>query len=231
MAGVLMIILVGLALNGSLAGIGLSIPVLTGSLAMLWAAKRRLPLWAVAGAMLVTAASLYIPFSTPLGNNLTTVEAKASQFSRYTSFSVTLDAAQDYLPLGSGIGTFVEIYRTYEDPAVVESTYMNHAHSDYLELALETGIPGLVLIALFLLWWAWRAAAVWRAEEADYFARAATVASAAILAHSVVDYPLRTAAIGAVFAMCCALMAEPRPRERSRRKETAENQPRHLSAD
>jgi O-antigen ligase len=230
MAGVLMILLVGLALNGSLAGIGLSIPVLTGSLAMLWAAKRRLPLWAVAGAMLVTAASLYIPFSTPLGNNLTTVEAKASQFSRYTSFSVTLDAAKDYLPLGSGVGTFVEIYRTYEDPAVVESTYMNHAHSDYLELLLETGLLGVAVLALFLLWWLARFVSIWRAEKPDHFARAASIASAAILAHSAVDYPLRTAAISALFAMCCALMAEPRPSARRGDQPSDEKRARHLSA-
>jgi hypothetical protein len=88
------------------------------------------------------------------------------------------------------------------------------------------------LILAFLLWWARRTVTIWRTEDADYFARAATVASAAILAHSLVDYPLRTAAIGAVFAMCCALMAEPRAKaRRSRRREEDKPEARHLSAD
>ena len=39
----------------------------------------------------------------------------------------------------------------------------------------------------------------------------AVVASAAILAHSLVDFPLRTAAISAAFGMCLALVADRRP--------------------
>jgi O-antigen ligase len=107
---------------------------------------------------------------------------------------------------------------------------MNHVHGDYIELALETGIPGLLVLALFLLWWARRCVLIWRAEEPDYFARAATIASAAILAHSAVDYPLRTAAISALFAMCCGLMAEPRAQTR-RSERSATTRARHLSAD
>ena len=41
-------------------------------------------------------------------------------------------------------------------------------------------------------------------------ARAASIASAAILAHSLVDFPLRTAAISAAFAMFAALLADRR---------------------
>lgn len=230
LSGILIIILVGLALNGSLAGAGLAIPVVTASAAMIWAARKPVPLWAAAGALLVTAASLYIPFSTPLGNNLTTAEAKTSQFSRYTSFSVTIDAAREYLPLGSGIGTFVDVYRTHEDPAAVEQTYINHAHSDYLELLLETGLLGMAVLLIFLLWWGRRFFLAWRSDNPDHFARAASIASAAILAHSLVDYPLRTAAVGALFAMCLAWMAEPRPRARPGEEPATEKRARHLSA-
>lgn len=230
-AGILMILLVGLVLNGSLAGFGLAIPVVAGSLAMLWAAKRPLPWWGVLGAVLLTAASLYIPFSAPMGNNLTTAEAKTSQFSRYTTFKTTIEAAREHLPFGSGLGTFVEIYRTHEDPAMVEPTFVNHAHSDYLELLLETGMLGMAVLALFLIWWMWRLIAAWKSDKPDHFARAASIASAAILLHSLVDYPLRTAAISAVFAMCAALMAEPRPSSRRSDKPAAGGQARHLSAD
>jgi hypothetical protein len=96
---------------------------------------------------------------------------------------------------------------------------------------METGVPGMLLILLFLLWWASRVLAVWRADEPDHFARAATIASAVMLAHSLVEFPLRTAALSAAFAMCCALMAEARPR--TRRRKSGESKPaeaRHLSA-
>src|SRR4051794_28932758 len=92
---------------------------------------------------------------------------------------------------------------------------VNHAHDDYLEIALETGVPGVILLLLFLVWWlraSWR---TWTAPEADPYASAAVIASAAILIHSLVDFPLRTAAISTCFAMCLALMAVPSPAKRT----------------
>ena len=53
---------------------------------------------------------------------------------------------------------------------------------------------------------------IWRSAVADRFAQAGTIASAAIPVHSLVDYPLRTAALSAIFAGCLALMTQPRVR-------------------
>jgi O-antigen ligase len=229
--GALMILVVGLFINGSLAGFGLAVPVVGASVLMLISRRRKIPAWATALIAAVALASIYVPFSAPLGNNLTTEAAKSSDFSRYTSFTRSLEATREFLPFGSGIGTFAAIYRRYEDPAAVERTWMNHVHSDFIEVALEAGAPALIVFAIFLLWWLSRTFRVWRAEKADYFARAATIASGAIMAHSAVDYPLRTAAIAAVFAACCALMAEPRPRNARIKTEAGADQARHLSAD
>jgi O-antigen ligase len=102
------------------------------------------------------------------------------------------------------------VYQLYEDPARVTTTYVIHAHNDYAELALEMGVAGILLMVLFLGWWgraSWRA---WLGDAGPY-ARAASIASAAILVHSLVDFPLRTAAISGVFAMCLALLAERPP--------------------
>lgn len=229
--GTLIVIFVGIAANGSLAGGGLSIPVLAASLLMLLSRTRRLPRWSAVLVAALVLGSVTIVFSAPLGNNLTSQQARSAEESRYTSFTRTLDATGTFMPVGSGIGTFQEIYPSHEDPATATRFYMNHVHGDYIELALETGVPGLLVILLFLLWWGKRAFSIWSADDPDYFARAATIASAAILAHSIVDYPLRTAAIGALFAMCCALMAEPRARVRTAQQQPPENRARHLSAD
>jgi O-antigen ligase len=231
LVGALMVLAVGLFINGSLAGFGLVLPVLGASTLMLISRKRRIPAWAAALMAAVVIAAVYIPFSAPLGNNLTTEEAKSNQLSRHTSFSRSLDAAQHFLPFGSGIGTFAQIYRRHENPELVERTWMNHVHNDFIEVALETGLPGLAVLLIFLLWWLSRVFRIWRAEKPDYFARAATITSFAILAHSLVDYPLRTAAISALFAACCALMAEPRSRVRRDEEPKREGRARHLSAD
>ncbi|MBV8687589.1 MAG: O-antigen ligase family protein [Alphaproteobacteria bacterium] len=229
--GTLVVVFVGILVNRSIAGIGLSVPVLAASGLLLLSRKRRLPVWAAPLMGVLLVGSVAAAFSTPFNNNLTGDQSRTAEDSRRISFARTAAAAADFAPLGSGIGTFQQVYREREDPAQVGRFFMNHAHGDYLELALETGLPGLLVLLLFLAWWTRRTIALWRAEEADYFARAATIASAAILAHSVVDYPLRTAAIGAVFAMCCALMAEPRAKVRRAQAQPADKQARHLSAD
>src|SRR3546814_3413651 len=95
------------------------------------------------------------------------------------------------------------------------------------------GLPGLALIVAFLLWWVRRTHAIWLSNESGPLQRAATIASAAILVQSAVGYPLRTAALSAVFAACCALMARPRVRkEEPRRRDEGKRsrKARHLSA-
>jgi O-antigen ligase len=104
------------------------------------------------------------------------------------------------------------VYKLYEDESRVTNTAMPHAHNDYAQLALELGIPGVILMLLFLLWWAAASSRAWRIADASPFARAAAIASAAILVHSIVDFPLRTGAISACFAMCLALLVERRVR-------------------
>ena len=232
LAGILSVIIVGLAINGSLAGLGLAVPVVGASILMIMSRKRKLPWWFGAVPALLAIGALYAALSGPFGNNLVGQEAQ-SQGSRREAFTISLQAASDFFPVGSGVGSFVSIYRIYEDRAAMDTVYMNHAHSDYIELFLETGLLGLVVLALFLIWWARRVIVIWSAPSRDFYARAATVASAAILAHSMVDYPLRTAAISAVFAICCALMAEPRTRAPAsrRRAEGDKTAVRHLSAD
>jgi hypothetical protein len=93
------------------------------------------------------------------------------------------------------------------------------------------GVPGLLLVLSFVLWWMRRTFILWSRDEADPFARAATIAIGAILAHSIVDYPLRTAAMSAVFAMCCGLIADPRAKVQAPAAQDPKKAARHLSAD
>jgi len=128
-----------------------------------------------------------------------------------------MDAAKAYLPWGSGLGTFVPVYAFFEKPVdTILNTFANHAHNDAVELFLETGVLGLALTALFVLWLGLRSVAIWRsvppmgAREVDWaLARAATIIVTLILVHSLVDYPLRTGAMMAIMAFSCALLIEP----------------------
>ena len=169
--------------------------------------------------------------TTPLSSTSSLrANAQTSVQSRADILATSVKAVGEFMPFGSGIGTFREVYAVYEDHDRLEpNTYVNHAHNDYLELALETGIPGLIVLVLFFAWWgkaAWRA---WRRSDADPYARAAAIASAAILVHSLVDFPLRTAAISACFAMSLALLV--RQRRVEQRDESDLRPTRHVVLD
>jgi O-antigen ligase len=213
-AGAALVIAVGIALNGSLAGYGLTIPVLAGC-AMIIAPRRRGSLrWLGAASVILFIAAVAWLATTPLSMaGGLRASAESSVQSREAIVATSAKAAQAFMPFGSGVGSFRRVYALYEDHDRLDpTTYVNHAHNDYLELALETGIPGMAVLLLFLLWWGRSAVRAWGPADQDPYARAAALASAAILVHSLVDFPLRTAAISVSFAMCLALLVREKPR-------------------
>ncbi len=143
----------------------------------------------------------------------------------------TVEAAGAFFPYGTGLGAFSDVYRTF-DKSVYERLYVNHAHNDYLEIALELGLPGILLIALFVGWWLRQLYRCWSMNlSGANLARAGSIIIGIVMVHSIVDYPVRTAAIAAVFALACALMvpapAQPTSRMRSASGD-APNPLRHL---
>jgi O-antigen ligase len=118
--------------------------------------------------------------------------------------------------LGTGAGTFDGVYRSVETLDTLSSSYLNHAHNDYLEITLEMGVPGVALLLAFIAFLGWRGIAIVRRTDMRAgltLAYAGMTCAGLLLLHSAVDYPLRTPLLGVVFGLCCALMTRP-PRER-----------------
>lgn len=226
--GAAVVIVLGIILNGSMAGLVLLLPVGLATLAVaLPVSGRAAKLLTGAGLLVMVGALTMLAAFSEAGSNATSVATRSD------IYHITLQAIRDSFPAGTGLGTFQAYYRLYENPSLVDSFFVNHAHSDPLEWVLETGLPGLLLLGAFLLWWVTQAVRLWRAQQPELVALAATIASGAILAHSVVDYPLRDAAIQAVFAVSLAFMAEPRSHAGRRRSRSAaqERAPRHVTLD
>jgi O-antigen ligase len=211
--GALLLLLVGIFLTGSLAVLLLALPVVLISATLLMPETVRLRGPAIVVAV-ISIVAMGIVYMTPLQDKLKSANQTSFQ-SRQTIWSDSIPAIGDHIVLGSGVGSFQRVYRQYEDHSAVDRTFVNHAHSDYIEIIMETGIPGILLLAGFLFWWGRRAVPIWRAGAVDRYAVAATIGSAAVLIHSLVDYPLRTAAISAIMAACLAKMARPRVTEGS----------------
>lgn len=139
---------------------------------------------------------------------------------RWANAALTFRAALDFLPFGSGFGTFDSVFKSYETAGLLQESYLNNAHNDYAELALEGGVPAVVLVALFLTIFVPAVARAWRPDEKSHaldlaLRRAAGISASLLLVHSAVDYPLRSAALATLFALACALLL-PSPSEAAR---------------
>lgn len=219
------LLIVALAVIRSRAGIILAGPALLGSLAVAWTASGRgapkMALAGVAGAVGLAVTAVAVFALRPLLDRFDTGGAREG---RFENWPVVIDAANTYLPLGSGLGSFDAVYRSVEPIERLDPTYFNQAHNEYLETWLEAGWLGMAVLALFLVWFARRASRAWRADVSTQrdLQRAATIGVGLVLLHSAGDYPLRTAAIATVFALCCGLVelaghAEERVATRGRR--------------
>jgi O-antigen ligase len=223
LGAIILLLLAGIVLNGSTAVLLLGPPVLGFSLLLLPMPRRWRRILAWTGLLLLIVSAVALS-ALPRGGAET--DGDVSLQSRLQLWSASAPLAGDFLPLGSGLGSFEHAFHLYENPAETTRTYINHAHNDYLELLIELGIPGALLILGFLAWWSRQLASLWTSPLESPLARAATIVSAAILAQSLVDYPLRTAAIASLFGLCLGLMARPAGRDEPGRRDAGK--PRHV---
>lgn len=125
-------------------------------------------------------------------------------------------AAERYWPVGAGMGTFDEVFQIDESLENITPRRAGRAHNDYIEIAIEVGAAGFVLITLWALWVLW---ATWTAlgTERRWEALSGTGVLLAIALQSLLDYPLRnqTMLCMAAFAIVLLASAARRPDARS----------------
>lgn len=213
-------LVLGIGIARSRAGVVLSVLVVLGSLALARGADEARP--SNRFKMLLSIATLvaiFLVIQFALLGILQRFEADIGEDLRWRLAENTLRAAPHYLPFGSGIGTFSEVYLIHERTAELQPNFVNHAHNDFVELWLEGGVLALGVLLAWLAWFVMSSARTWRGSTTENIsaldgaiARAGTIAIGAFLLHSVVDFPLRSTALSAVLAFCCALLVlPPRP--------------------
>lgn len=118
----------------------------------------------------------------------------------------------DVFPLGAGFGAYPNLYKTYEQIDWIIPVYINHAHNDYIEIAVEAGIAGIGLIVAFLWIWARSTVGAWRVQRRSIRQTAllGSIGILLLLLHSILDYPLRTAALAALFSVFLGWLVRPR---------------------
>lgn len=122
-----------------------------------------------------------------------------------------IEISRDFFPVGAGFGGFDPIFRYYEPTELLQPTYLNHAHNDLVELTISGGLPGLVILAIFLAWLGVRATKVLTSSQRSRsvaFAWLGLIMIVIMLLSSLVDYPLRTPLMAALFAVACGWLSD-----------------------
>lgn len=180
----------------------------------------RLKFWGISAAIFLAAAAVFFMmfFSRIFG---AANESGIFEDGRISNLSTFAQMAKDFFPIGSGLGTFDPVYRLYEAAGQIDLTYLNNAHNDGAQILIEGGLWGLALLILFLGWYGAQILTVIRDPSNNMIRltqrRAICTIIGLALAHSLVDYPLRTGAFSVLFAICSAMLIyQPPTRGRQR---------------
>ena len=147
----------------------------------------------------VIAIFVLISFTADRALSITRVlAADPGQDMRALSLPTVLAMIGDYFPFGSGLGGFDRIFRIHETLPLLSLTYFNHAHNDWLEIVLDAGLPGLLLLLAAVLWWTWASVRAWRAGPRHALPKLGSAMLLLMMIASIFDYPARTPMIMAM---------------------------------
>ena len=126
-------------------------------------------------------------------------------------------AIGQYFPFGSGMGNFVSSLVAAERLEVVRENMPNRAHNDFLELTVEGGVFGLLLLSAMIgvLIRATFGSLRGSAQEGRGLYIFALASLLLLALHSLVDYPFRSMSLASLAAACAGLIIAPPLRVRT----------------
>jgi O-antigen ligase len=132
---------------------------------------------------------------------------------RQAFWAVSFELFRNYLPWGSGAGSFVEVFRAHEPSTLLGPTYINRAHNDWVETALTLGLPGLLLLSAAAYFFVRQILRLTKMahdrRRSVAFSRLAAAVIAMIAVSSIFDYPMRTPTFMCIVALMTLWLTEP----------------------
>lgn len=128
---------------------------------------------------------------------------------RLRLFWPMLDLLATYFPFGTGFGSFPQIFKVFEPFSNLGPSYFNHAHNDVLELLIEGGLGGGLLLGCGVAWWVRQTLRAWQGpdgSDSGALARAGSSVTLIFGLASLTDYPLRTPICSVVFLLAFCFM-------------------------
>lgn len=208
--GLMLLFMLMILATGSRAGMlvgGLAI-VIAGIIAWpgLRRGLRRAPRWVlpVVFAMVIALLASFVLASVAADRAVSIQRSMAmdvEQDMRSRAFPTAWDMTRNAFPAGNGLGGFDPMFRINEPFDLLKPTYFNQAHNDFLGIVLDAGLPGLILMAAALAWWAWASVRAWRGPRDRMLPRLGSAMILLVIIASVFDYPARTPLIMAMLVI------------------------------
>lgn len=188
------------ALPGLIAGISLTILILSNHLGL----KRFIILFGLLSLCVASVMQIIDPI--PVINRF--IGTDPNEDVRWIMFERAVDAYKTFFPLGSGLGTFADIYPAFQPLKTgVTDGFISNAHNDYLELLVETGIIGGSIVLGFLLIYIHNWIKLWQnTDQALHFLKVgAGVGLLAGLFHAFFDFNFHTIPNPLMFAFLAGI--------------------------
>lgn len=221
--GLILVLVPLLILTGSRAGLVLCAPVLAVSIWLLMrspAVSRviskggRKAKMIVAGLFVAIAAQIALTFVVLASSGRSTAISRMLSNDlddelRFNFLDIYQRMVVDFMPFGAGLGSFESIFRRYEPATSLTTRYMNQAHNEFAQIAMEGGAPMVVVLLAALTYLIVALYKLWRKPEGRGRTSAIYYGSTILLwsAASVVDYPLRTPLAAMIIAVLTAQLS------------------------
>ena len=180
--------------------------------------------------ILFVALGLFVVFESPFSDSFGVTGFGEGPTSRRRIWSYTLDAMQHYWPVGSGMGTFESVIPHFEDASSVTSVYIPMAHNEFLQILMESGVAGLLMIIISIVWILTQFFRIWFDKSnfgPDALDKMAMIGVVVCLLHSSVFFPSFTSAIGTILGLYISIISLPREKTPVRRtKQVSDNEKR-----
>jgi len=186
--------LTALLLTGSRAGALSTLFALAMlGLQLMWVRRLNLGSRLTGIALFCVVGALTIGFS---GNYLGDRLAEGGGQKRLEVYEQTLSAIEDHTLLGSGLGSFPQIFQLYRETETLRARYVARAHNTYLENALELGLPAVFSLVGALGFLAWQCGrGVFQRSRDRHFPAMGLSVTVLVGLHALVDFSLQIPAV------------------------------------
>ena len=185
-------------------------PAIKGNRSTKWFTSRQIILFSSIS-LIVIMAALSIYFSRSLALDRLIGQSDVEEL-RGQLVPILTKIMGDYFPWGSGFGSFEYIYRIHEPQELLNPSYLNQAHNDWLQFPIEGGLPAIIIAIVAVIWAAiqfFTLAQNWQhSRYTKYTVMMAAMVMLLFLAGSIGDYPLRMPSLIAVFAVMACIFRD-----------------------